>query len=377
MSQILKSLQLPTTGSTPGTPPAGFGTLYASGSNQLYYKNPAGTEFNLTAGNGTINILYYTGSEIGDGTTKTYTWTKPLTGLKYIQVCCVGAGGGGGSGRRASTLSTHGGGGGGGGGGVVWATFDVSYLASSYAINIGAGGAGALGVTGVAEGNTGTAGNSSSFGNLVIARGGGGGVLGTQFQGVAAVRRAGGGDARTAVPAGWPHALNGGNGGSTQRFHENPPPNAPIIGNVQPQQADFAFGNTPVLGNGSGGGGVGGAFYTVNGVVSGSRGSSGYQFSTLITNGGFPGTASGQDASAPTNNMITTLLQFTGSTTLYGLGGGGHGGGYGVGTTRGGDGSNGGLYGAGGGGGGGTATGPRSGNGGSGSAGLCIIVEFY
>ena len=45
MSQILKSLQFPTASLTPTTPPSGFGTIYASGSNKFYYKNPAGAEF--------------------------------------------------------------------------------------------------------------------------------------------------------------------------------------------------------------------------------------------------------------------------------------------------------------------------------------------
>ena len=52
MSQILKSLQLSTTGSAPGTPNSDFGVVYASGSNKFFFKNATGTEFDLTAPNG-------------------------------------------------------------------------------------------------------------------------------------------------------------------------------------------------------------------------------------------------------------------------------------------------------------------------------------
>lgn len=362
MSQILKNLQLPTTGSTPSTPSSGFGTIYASGSNQFFYKNPSGTEFNLTVPNGFINILYYTGSATGSGVTQTYTWTKPLTGLKYIEVCCVGAGGGGGGGRKGTAPCQ--GGAGGGGGAIVWATFDAALLASSYQINIGAGGAGGAGATATGNGNTGTSGGTSSFGTLVIAQGGSGGSGGQS----AGAKQAAGGQGISCTPSGFPYAINGCGGGPITNSPSNPVTNAnPIF------DADGAFGtNDTNPGLGGGGGGSGGSF-TVNGIASASRGADGYQFNTLITNGGNPG----GNATPPTDNMITTLLQFTGSTTLYGLGGGGHGGGAGG---AGGNGSNGGLYGAGGGGGGAstvTTAGLPAGNGASGSSGLCIVVEFY
>ena len=381
MSQILKSLQLPITGSSPSSSLSGFGVVYASGSNKFYYKNPSGTEFDLVTSNGYINVLYYTGSAIGDGTTQTYTWSKPLTGLKYIEVCCVGAGGGGGSGRKGLALNSGWAGVGGAGGAIVWTTFDSSILSSSYTITVGAGGAGGLRqTTNATNGNPGLKGGNTSFGSLVVAEGGGGGPGGAQFT---VSTQASGGNSANCTPSGFPYSLNG----CSSQIATTQPGNeatAPIIFNAQ----GFVDVNAGVgaterwFGAGGGGGGLGGGRSPsfTNGSPAGA-GSSGYQFTTLITNGGTPGNSgsSGTDATAPTDNMITTLLQFTGSTTLYGLGGGGHGGGYGT-TGNGGNGSNGGLYGAGGGGGGATGSTTAlsgSGIGGSGSAGLCIVVEFY
>ena len=374
MSQILKSLQLPITGSTPGTPPSGFGVVYASGSNKFFYKNPSGTEFDLLNPNGFINILYYTGSGTGSGVTQTYTWNKPPSGLKYIEICCVGAGGGGGGGRKGTVTGAAQGGTGGGGGAIVWATFDAATLVSTYQINIGAGGAGGTGLSAAAgNGNTGTPGGTSSFGTLVIARGGSGGIGGA----IGTNKQAAGGQGISCTPAGFPYAINGCGGAAIPNSPSNP------VGNASPIfKFDGAPGTTDLNpGLGGGGGGSGGSVTNAAGLVSASRGADGYQFNTLIINEGTTGSAGGTggNATPPTNNMITTLLQFTGNTTLYGLGGGGHGGGIGTGVA-GGNGSNGGLYGAGGGGGGvmSLATaGLPAGNGGSGSSGLCIVVEFY
>jgi hypothetical protein len=377
MTQILKSLQIPVTGSTPSTPPSEFGTLYASQSTGFFYKNPAGTNFNLLAPNGFIITRYYTGSATGSGVTQTYPWTKPGGNkMRYLEVCCVGAGGGGGSGRKSNAGASSQGGIGGGGGAIVWATFDASILSSSYTITLGAGGAGGSGqATSNTSGNSGTDGGTSSFGTLVIAQGGQGGAGG----GLSGIKRVGGGLATSCTPAGYPHAYTGCNSATMPNVPTNPVNNAPSIFNISPQNADLAGGPTVSLGFGGASGGSGGSFASAV-ISSGSRGSNGYQFTTLVTNGGNPGTGSGQNATPPTNNMITTLLQFTGSTTTYGLGGGGHGGGYGVSPNNGGNGSNGGLYGAGGGGGGGISYATAlssSGNGGSGSSGLCIVIEFY
>ena len=373
MTQILKSLQLPTSSITPGTPPSGFGTVYASGSNKFFYKNPSGTEFDLLKPNGYINILYYTGSGTGSGVTQTYTWSKPPAGLKYLEVCCVGAGGGGGGGRKGTAVGSAQGGTGGGGGAIVWTTFDATSLASSYLISIGAGGAGGAGLSAAAgNGNTGTSGGTSSFGTLVIAQGGSGGIGGQ----TGTLKQAVGGQGISCTPAGFPYAING----CGSPLLPNVPAN-PVTTGSAIFKYDSVFGATDNRpGMGGGGGGNGGGVSNSSGLVSASRGSDGYQFNTLIINGGTTGSAGGTggNGTPPTNNMITTLLQFTGSTTLYGLGGGGHGGG--IGGVAGGNGSNGGLYGAGGGGGGAMSSataGLPAGTGGSGSSGLCIVVEFY
>lgn len=377
MSQILKSLQLATTGSTPGTPDSGFGVVYASGSNKLFFKNPSGTEFDIsTPGSGSLNILYYTGSVQGGGTT-TYTWNKPV-GLKFAEICCVGAGGGGGGAmRRAFNTAPASGG---GGGAIVWATFDGSMLANSYTVTVGAGGAGGVGSTSTTiTTNSGSDGGDTSFGSLVVAKGGVGGKgnLTTTPNTVA------GGYAVSCTPAGPPYAINGCQAAARNAF-DTLVTNAPTIfdpnyNSISSSQENTAAAFDIQKGRGGGGGGYGGGFQTV--FYSGSKGSSGYQFDTIVNNGGNPGSGnSGQNATAPTDNMITTLLQITGSTTLYGLGGGGNGGGAASGSINGGNGSNGGLYGAGGGGGGhaySLTVSVSGGNGGSGSSGLCIIAEYY
>jgi hypothetical protein len=392
MTQILKSLQLPITGSTPTTLPLGFGSVYASSSNKFYFKNSVGTEFDLVTTNGYINTLYYTGSNIG-GLAKTYTWSPTFTGLKYIEVCCVGAGGGGGSGRKATTIRNYGGFGG-GGGAIVWATFDASILASSYDIVVGAGGAGGIGqTTNNTNGNNGTNGGTSSFGTLVVARGGDGGIGGVATGNITTL----GGKAILCTPAGIPYAINGCNTTVGGALTPGAPTNAGVAtSNIRQSiifnPVGFINGNDTILSGGGPravgfGGGAGGFGGTINGnisdsIISASRGSNGYQFDTLIINSGDTGSAgtiNGDNATSPTDNMITTLLQFTGSTTLYGLGGGGHGGGTGI-TGNGGNGSPGGLYGAGGGAGGTVFNNTplsSSGAGASGSSGLVIITEFY
>lgn len=376
MSQILKSLQLSTSSTAPGTPSTGLGTLYASGSNQLFFKNASGTEFDLTATNSTFNILYYTGSAIGNGTTQTYTWNK-LNNLKFIEVCCVGAGGGGGGGIRRNAAFN--GGTGGGGGAIVWASFDASMLASSYTVTVGAGGAGGLGSSSTTiTSNSGSDGGDTSFGNLVIAKGGRGGKTN-----VSGWYQSPGGSALACTPAGAPYAINGCQSAtpiSAGSFVTNAvhifDPTVASINNSE----NNAFVVSELRGRGGGGGGYGGGLDSLSGPYSGSKGSSGYQFGTLITNSGAAGGGrNGQNATGPsTDNMITTLLQISGSTTLYGLGGGGHGGGMGS-ASNAGNGSDAGLYGAGGGGGGTVYSGLvfSGGTAGSGSSGLCIVMEFY
>ena len=374
--KFLDDILMQETGSTPAVPGNNnFGTLFASAS-EIHYRN-ANELMPIGRPSGSINILYYTGSARGNGATQTYTWSK-IGPVKYVQVCAVGAGGGGGSGRKTSSSTISQGGNGGGGGAIVWATFDAVMLPSSVTITVGAGGAGGLGQTGSPfTGNAGTAGNSSSFGTLVIAEGGRGGTGGT----VASAIQTQGGRAINCTPAGAPYAIYG----CPCQYQPATPSNTltatdEIFNRGQTSTALF-YGN-----GGAGGGNGGGRSGTFPlGTLAG-PGSSGRQFDTLITNSGFPGLSAsaagavGGNATDPSNNLITTLLQFTGSTTLYGLGGGGHGGGASL-LGNGGAGSIGGLYGAGGGGGGcssgNTNPATASGIGGSGSSGLVIVTEFY
>ena len=101
MSKVLNSLLFPTQSNASVETIAGYGALFASGSS-FFYKNAAGTTYDLGASNGKIIIRYYTGSS----STQTYSYSRP-PGLKYVKVICVGAGGGGGSGRVNSTATNR------------------------------------------------------------------------------------------------------------------------------------------------------------------------------------------------------------------------------------------------------------------------------
>lgn len=92
------------------------------------------------------------------------TWTK-TAGCNYALVIATGGGGGGATNATANRQ-----GGGGGAGATCIALLDISFVAS-YAVTIGAGGAG--GLTG---GNNGANGGNTVFGGLFTAGGGGGGV---------------------------------------------------------------------------------------------------------------------------------------------------------------------------------------------------------
>jgi hypothetical protein len=136
-----------------------------------------------------------------------------------------------------------------------------------------------------------------------------------------------------------------------------------------------------VYGATAGGGAGGGHGNTANTPRDATSGSSGYDLngSIVINNLGAPGISTlsgpGGNGGNGNNKLLTTFFNNNSSTDLdlqYGLGGGGHGGGYPTGS-----GGIGGLYGAGGGGGAAAfSVIPASGPGGSGSSGLCVIVEY-
>ena len=359
--KFLDDILMQQTESAPAAPGNNnFGILYASASN-LHFRNSS-TNVTLGQTNSRINILYYTGSRTQ---VRNYTYTVP-PGLAFAEIICVGAGGGGGSGRGSSvatvtTIGTRQGGGGGAGGIIVRSFYSVAELGgvgNTHNITVQLGGAGAVGVTN-ANGADGSTGGNTSFGTLVVATGGGGGQAGTN------------GSAR---------------GTATSSINTCTPPTAlyAIVSQPAGITGTTAATTTPGIAlnspYGCGSGGAGGGYGNVGGTQrEGSSGSSAYQWETFVTNVGAPGVLKldgtpGGNGSDGTDNLSVSLLHFTSSivSLQYGIGGGGHGGGYPTGS-----GGNGGLYGAGGGGGASSwSTTKRSGNGGSGSAGLCIVVEY-
>jgi hypothetical protein len=112
-----------------------------------------------------VESLYLTSSTTFSKAT--YPW------LRAIKVKCQGAGGGGaGSVTTGASQVSHGSGGGGGGYSESFIT-DITGLASSVTITVGAGGSG-----GTSGGNA-SNGGTSSFSSLVIANGGTGGLANT------------------------------------------------------------------------------------------------------------------------------------------------------------------------------------------------------
>ena len=273
------------------------------------------------------------------------TWTKPA-GLKRVLITCVGAGGGGGSGRCDGAGTNRFGGGGGGGGAVVWRQVAASDLASSVAVTIGTGGPGGTGVaTAATNGNAGTAGGDTSFGSLVIAKGGSGGAGGTGAAGGGGA----GGTSAASTPASGPYAVPGTSGGNGQSANGTAP--------------GSGMNGASAAAAGGGGGGINSS--NANATAGGTGGG-------MIVNGILiAGPSSGASPNGASNQ--SNFLLFSSSLTSgKGLGTGGAGG-FPPSTAAG----NGGLYGAGGGGGRASLTGTTSGDGGAGAGGLCLVMEVY
>lgn len=273
------------------------------------------------------------------------TWTKPI-GLKRAFVSCVGGGGGGGSGRCDNAGTNRFGGGGGGGGAITFRQFAASDLPSSINVIIGNGGIGGTGVsTAATNGNPGTAGGDTSFGGLIITKGGSFGTGGTGASGTGGQ----GGNALLCSPLAGPYSLTGAGGGSGSSGNGS--------GGSQGLSATTGA---------AGGGGGGGISSTNVSATNGGSGGSIYSNGTVI---------SGPSAGASPNglsNQSNFLFFSTTLASLSGLGTGGAGG-YPPNIVSG----NGGNYGAGGGGGYASLTGTTSGSGGNGGGGLCIVMEIY
>lgn len=272
------------------------------------------------------------------------TYTKP-TGMKYALIACVGAGGGGGSGRRGAAASNRFGGGGGGGGAIAWRLLSASDIASTVTVTIGTGGTGGAAVTANdTNGNNGAAGGDTSFGAMVIAKGGSGALGGTATAGTLGA----GGSAATGSPAYGAYQLVGANGGAGGT------------------NTGAGVGTTGLAGGQAcAGGGGGGGINTANtSATTAGAGGGIYQNGLLIA-----GAVAG--ASGTSNQSV--FLSFSNSLNdALGLGTGG-GGGFPPSTNAG----NGGSYGAGGGGGYAQLNGTDSGKGGDGAGGLCVVMEIY
>ena len=274
------------------------------------------------------------------------TWTKPV-GLKRVLVACVGAGGGGGSGRRDAAGTNRSGGGGGGGGTLVCRNIAADDLTATVAVTVGTGGTGASAITvDTTNGSAGGNGGDTSFGALVIAKGGTGGGGGTSASGGTGTA----GNSSACTPAASPYALTGTNGG------------AGATGNGSNSGAGFN-GATAAPGGGGGGG-------ITSANASSTTGGSG---GAVIQNGV---TINGPTSGAGASNQSRFLFFSSSLSSTNGLGTGGAGGFHTSYPTNK-DGGAAGNYGAGGGGGSASVNGSASGAGGAGGGGLCVVMEIY
>lgn len=269
---------------------------------------------------------------------------------KYIIVYGWGAGSGGGSGRRGASTSA-GGGSGGAGGTVFMIESPVSFFGGGGATVpyvVGAGGSGATAQTSDnTDGNVGTAGGITSFGNIFSAisispaPGGAAGTSGTAS--------AGHGQSSYISMGSLGYIASGGRGAT----------------GVGVAGTDNAFTTMQPTG---GGGGAGADSGTAR------QGSTGVNIqrpdtAAILLAGGTGGIESGT-INGGLGNPGSSL-----SNAIVGGTGGGGGGGQSVGSAAG-NGGNGGKPGGGGGGGGGSLNGTNSGTGGNGADGALYIIEF-
>jgi hypothetical protein len=265
--------------------------------------------------------------------------------FKYCHVGMLGGGAGAGSGRTGIAGTNRFGGGGGGGGAFVQKFFTRGELPSSIAITIGTGGVGGAAVVAAStNGNVGTVGGDTSFGGIIMAKGGNPGGGGSTAAGTAGS----GGQLTSCIPIAGPFSVSGANGAAGNTITN-------------------AAGITGFLGTGAPGGGGGGGINAANTIgVAANSGGAVYQNGTLIAGPVSGATPNGFDNRSVFLNMSGTL------TANLGAGTGGAGG-----NPAFPNGGNGGLYGGGGGGGAGVLDPNPSGKGGNGAIGLISIMEQY
>lgn len=273
------------------------------------------------------------------------TWTKPQ-GMKRAIIACVGGGGGGGSGRQGAAGENRFGGGGGGGASLVIASIAADALASTVTVTIGSGGTGGTGQASTSSnGNAGTVGGDTSFGGIVISKGGGAGGAGSTAAGSAGT----GGAANASNPSYSPFALNG------------------AVGTAGTTNTASTAGGTGMIGNTACSGGAGGAGINNSNVSATSAGAGGSIYENGIVQAG-PSAGSSPNG---VNDKSKFLHMSTTLTSGTGIGTGGAGG-YPA-FVNGGTGG----YGSGGGGGSGTLNGTTSGAGGTGGNGFVVVMEIY
>ena len=263
------------------------------------------------------------GPDVQDFSTVGTATYSPVAGAKGYLVYLLAGGGGGGAGAKNAEGVLRAGGCGGTSGGAVTAFIPASLVTGDITITIGDGGnGGASQTTNTSSGAAGSAGGDTSFGSLLVAKGGYGGVGG----GTAVANRAFGNE----PPSMWPVGISGLNGD-----------NGSLLG---PHQG----------GNGHAGGGSAGGYRTAGNANSfvnvGGKGTGG-------TGGASSGAAGGAGSS------------------LWGGGGGAGGAAAATGTATAG-GAGGAPSGGGGGGGAGVNTVGNSGAGGKGGKGFARVVAF-